>query len=166
MNAGAITATGSASSTSPTPPIVVHGEDILVRNSAQASTPTPVVVKAGNFKIQGDCVLRVTGGVKDTSSVIVYIMYLPEVVVTSANPVTTINDHPEWIMGWKLIDLNSSSTSPGNTNSFSFSSRLKRNLNSGDTIALVAVLRDATPTTAAEYSIRLNYNAQWWTCSN
>lgn len=166
MNVGAITATGSSGSTSPAPAVAVHGQDILVRNSSQSSTPTPVVVKAGNFKIQGDCVISATTGPTATTSVIVYIVYLPEVVMSSANVLSTISDHPEWIMAWKLVDVNTSSSSTTNSNSFSFSSRLKRNLNSGDGIAIVAVLRDATPPTGNTYTVRLNYNAQWWTCSN
>lgn len=139
-----------------------HMEDVLVANSTQSATPTPVVVKAGNFKIQGDCYLS-TGQSQITfsTSVVLYVMYLPEVVVASANPITAINDHPEWIMAWKVVDLNVGGTS-SNGNAFTFSSRLKRNLNSGDSIALVAVMRDAT----AQCTMRVNYTAQYWTCAN
>lgn len=141
-----------------------HAEDVLVANSTQAATPTPVIVKTGNFKIQGDCYVTGNGGanVQDTSTVTLYVMYLPEVVVSSANVITTVNDHPEWILAWKVLDINPGSPE-SNSASFSFSSRLKRNLNSGDTIALVAIGTDSNSFTPY---FAINYTCQYWTCSN
>lgn len=142
-----------------------HMEEVLVSNSTQVSTPTPVIVKTGNFKVQGDCYLYVTGtNINSATQLIMYVVYLPEVVVNQANPATAIQDHPEWIMGWKVVDLNLANATNTQSTSFSFSSRLKRNLNSGDTVALVALLRNGNTQNTVTYSV--NYTCQYWTCSN
>lgn len=145
-----------------------HVEDVLVSNSTQSATPTPVVVKTGNFKIQGDCYVNTQQSgtiISVTSQIILYVMYLPEVVVSQANPVTAIQDHPEWVLAWKVVDMNVGSSGNGssNSNAFSFSSRLKRNLNSGDTIALVAVITNGS---TGPVNVTIKYAAQYWTCAN
>ena len=143
---------------------VDHVEDVLVSNSTQNSSPTPVVVKTGNFKIQGDCLVSSQNNITSPVQVIVYIMYLPEVVVAQANAVTAIQDHPEWIMAWKVVDV-TNGVQTSNSSSFSFSSRLKRNLNSGDCVALVTVVKNPS-TVGSAISCTINYAAQYWTCSN
>ena len=153
MKTGSLTVNVAAGATG-------HAEEVLVSNSTQTASPTPVVVKTGNFKVQGDCFLTSTAAVGSTVQVILYVMYLPEVVFASSSPITTIQDHPEWIMGWKAVDLNFASSS-SNGNSFSFSTRLKRNLNSGDTVALVAVIRNSGST--MNINAYMNYAVQNWT---
>lgn len=142
-----------------------HVEDILVVNSAQNSTPTPVIVKTGNFKIQGDCYISAVQGnsLSQLTQVILYVVYLPEVAV-QINTATVIQDHPEWIMAWKVIDFNIvGNTNADNGTAFTFSSRLKRNLNSGDAIALVAIVQNGN---SGSSTLLVKYAAQYWTCSN
>ena len=126
---------------------------VLAQNSSQSATPTPFVVKTGNFKIQGDCYITSQAPIGSTSQITLYVMYLPEVVYSTVSAPnvnilgTVIGDHPEWIMGWKVIDLNVGGTT-SNGNSFTFSSRLKRNLSSGDRIVLAAVIRNGQTVSA------------------
>nr|BDF97688.1 capsid protein [Cressdnaviricota sp.] len=145
-----------------------EGYATLAINTPQTSVPTPVVVKAGNFKIQGDCFISVTstGNLIDPAfQTILYVMYLPEAfnsVVGTGGIAGIIDAHPEWIMAWKVVDTNVGNTGTSNSNSFSFSSRLKRNLNSGDTIALVVVVSN----TGSPVSVSVKYAAQYWTSAN
>lgn len=142
--------------------------ETLVTNSTQTSTPTPVVLKAGNFKIQGDfAVTTVSGGLSSSMAVLLYVLYLPEVVEgVITDYLDVISNHPEWIMCWKVLDTNLTSatniTIAGSA--FSFSSRLKRNLNSGDQIVLVCCVTNAGET--PDFNLRLTYGAQFWTCAN
>lgn len=146
-----------------------EGFATLVANSPQTTVPTPVVVKAGNFKIQGDCYISVTttgNQIAATFQAILYVMYLPEAFTASAGTLggiaAVIDAHPEWIMAWKVVDTNVGNTGSSNSNSFTFSSRLKRNLNSGDQIALVAVLNNG----GSPVIMTTKYAAQYWTCAN
>lgn len=128
---------------------------VLVGNSAQSSNPTSTIIKAGNFKVQGDCYFTSTGS--GLVQCVVYVMYVPQALplATTADYTNLIQSHPEWIMAWKLVDLNSTSNQ---INAFTFSSRLKRNLNSGDTIRLIAV---SEGTGTANFVI--TSKVQYWT---
>ena len=129
------------SSTSPTSSNSQFSVVSLVTNAVQTSSPTPVIVKSGNFKVQGDSYISASSS--GTFSVSLYVIYAPEGITindaSSANGV--IRSHPEWVMAWKFISSDYLSTSGGtsNSNTFSFSSRMKRNLNSGDSILLICL---------------------------
>lgn len=151
-------------------------DNTLVQNTAQSSNPTPVIVKAGNFKIKGDMKLSFiqASGTQSPSmtSCVVYIMYIPEGMSASASLITT---HPEWIMAWSPVDINmdvaSTTSNTQNINKFSFSSRLKRNLNSGDKISCLVVFNfEPSPAPAGNVSIDVTVSpailCQYWTCSN
>lgn len=134
----------------------------LVNNAAQGSNPTPVIVKCGNFKIQGDVYSQMSQA--GTASVSLYVIYIPEGITlpdyTSA--LNLIRAHPEWIMAWRFINSNFvSAAGSDNSESFSFSSRLKRNLNSGDSVYLVCLASGVGLSTAY-----LNAMCQFWTCAN
>lgn len=159
----------------------VHTEsysNVLVQNTAQSSNPTPVIVKAGNFKIKGDMKLSLTQtsgsiefGLPSMTSCVIYILYVPEGLTATAALITS---HPEWIMAWSPVDINMDEASTAgktqNVNKFSFSSRLKRNLNSGDSIVCLLVLNFATPADSGNHTVALNISpailCQYWTCSN
>ena len=140
----------------------------LVTNSVQANLPTPVVLKAGNFKIQGDMSIAFASGgtVPVVVGITAVVFFLPEGITldgTSAGFVMA--NHPEWIIAWKQLDGSHTTSTSGTTTGstpFSFSSRLKRNLNSGDRICIGYKLdssnANATPT--------IRYTCQFWTCSN
>lgn len=138
---------------------------VLVENSVQTATPTPIIVKVGNIKLQGDVYIQnASGSVILNPSFVVMVFYLPEgITLNGATANSVASQHPEWIMAWKMIDttqMNASATmaSP----SFSVSSRLKRNLNSGDRVCLGYM----TDITSGSGNIRVNYTAQYWTCAN
>lgn len=75
-----------------------------------------------------------------------------------------VSEHPEWIMAWSVVDMpvvqaNSTLTE---TNKFSMSSRLKRNLNSGDRIVFYYIpFVDASSSTTT-----VSITCQYWTCAN
>lgn len=147
----------------------------LVQNTAQISSPTPVIVKAGNFKVKGDMKLsfRLTSGSYPPSmtSCVIYVMYIPEGLSAAAS---LISNHPEWIIAWSPVDINidtaSSTLQTQNVNKFSFSSRLKRNLNSGDRIECLVVFNFEPSTTTVGDTVQVTISpailCQYWTCSN
>lgn len=139
------------------------GQYTLVKNSFQNATPTPVIVKTGNFRLQGDA--YVTPSAANATIVLtMYIMYIPEGISINdaAGAQNIVQSHPEWIMGWKVVTANrTTTTNPDNSETFSFSSRLKRNLNSGDEVKLIC-LAEGTPITEATFSGM----CQYWTCAN
>lgn len=138
----------------------------LVINSAQVNTPTPTIIKAGNFKINADITLQYTATSYITHLVAV-VVFLPEGLdpLTNAALGATLTAHPEYIMAWRQLDTNSISGSAiaSSVQSVTFSSRLKRNLNSGDRI--VFGILDQTPETTIN-AIRVAMTAQYWTCAN
>ena len=150
----------------------------LCLNAQDMGAPTPVILKTGNFKVQFDG--AVEGIMDPLRQVVMFLMFIPEGVnptgtFGSGTGLQSIADkHPEWIMGWKRIDTNSSvsqgaqSTNVVDLRPTSFSSRLKRNLNSGDSIYLVLVSskQGATVASGSSYSINIQYTCQFWTCSN
>lgn len=133
----------------------------LVVNSAQAGTPTPVIVKAGNFKVNADIHVSVTGADTPTQFMAV-VMYVPEGLSISNNAAlgTLVAAHPEYIMAWRQFDTTSTSATAQQVN---FSSRLKRNLNSGDSVVYGILWTD---TGAAINNIHASVTVQYWTCAN
>ena len=136
----------------------------LVNNAVQTSNPTPVIVKTGNFKVQGDSYISASAA--GVFSVSLYVMYIPEgITIPDASAANSlIRAHPEWIMAWKFISSDYISTSGGgssNSNTFSFSTRMKRNLNSGDSIYLLCLAAGTGLNNAY-----LQGMCQFWTCAN
>lgn len=138
---------------------------VLVENSVQTATPTPIILKVGNIKLQGDVnIINTTSSILSNPSFVVMVFYLPEGIALSAATANTVaSQHPEWIMAWKMIDTASVTAAAAVASpSFSVSSRLKRNLNSGDRICLGYM----TDIASGSANIRVNYTAQYWTCAN
>lgn len=132
----------------------------LVSNSSQSATPTPIIVKAGNFKVQGD--VTIVSSTVTSAVVNVFLLYAPEGIGASSTALTSsLSAHPEWVMGWTTVDAPtiSSGSSWQGANKFSISTRLKRNLNSGDKIYLFVQYSSGV-------SVRCDYTAQWFTCAN
>ncbi len=127
--------------------------DVLCTNSSQSSQPTPVLLKFGRIKLKGDVRTDVNNANNFVSAVI-YCVYVPQGMTTTSSILT---DHPEYIIGWTTISLDS-----GNT--FSCSSSLKRNLNSGDKILLLFQVDSVNSTTSAR-NFNFYYTAQYWTTS-
>ena len=102
-----------------------HETYAICTNSAQNATPTPVLVKFGRLKISGD--VRFTdNSYSNYSSCILYAMFVPQGSELTSD---LIQQHPEYLLGWTTISMDSSSA-------FNLTSILKRNLNSGDSIQL------------------------------
>lgn len=139
---------------------LVNSGQVLVENSTGSSTPTPVILKAGNFKIQGDVTIQSGPG----TAVVhcdVFLIYAPEGISTSISDLHgSMLAHPEWVMGWTALDTPISSTGTVSGNKFSISSRLKRNLNSGDRIILFLDNRNTS------FNVQVDFTAQYFTCAN
>lgn len=143
----------------------------LVTNSVQSSAPTPVIVKAGNFKVNADVHIVVNAPPEGSTNVlhfVAFVVFLPEGIAPADNTQfgTLITAHPEYIIGWRQIDAEMMDMgSQGkllNTQRVTFSSRLKRNLNSGDQIVF-GILDQSSQLAAA---IVVSLTCQYWTCSN
>lgn len=133
---------------------------VICENSAGTATPTPVIVKCGNFKVQGDVMYNTQGGSSNTlANLNFFLLFVPEGITPSD---ALIGTHPEWIMGWKTIDvgvIRSTSETAVAAATFSMSSRLKRNLNSGDKI--VAILQSGE----SRLTANCVFTCQYWTTS-
>lgn len=142
-----------------------HGSYELAFNKTNGDAPTPTIVKTGNFKVQGDCYVNSNAGttaIQPGFAVTVYVMYVPEGIISLTNYESLIENHPEWILAWKVLDVGVGSN-VSNGNSFSMSSRLKRNLNSGDEVMLIAL---ATGPTNYTPKVTITFTAQYYTCAN
>lgn len=125
----------------------------LVINSRQGTTPTPVLIKFGRVKVKGDVRTDLASDNNYVSGVM-YVIYVPQSLPINDDIIT---DHPEYIIGWTTISLDSG-------NSFSFSSSLKRNLNSGDKVVLFFQVNSVNSTSNAR-NFNFYYTAQYWTTS-
>lgn len=139
----------------------------LAENSTESTSPTPVIVKTGNFKMQFDMYLNV--GAAGTVTARAYIFYVPEGYFSGTILSTTLSDivtkHPEWIIAWRQLDFgNANASGSVDTSVVRMSSRLKRNLNSGDKIYF-AVFGTGNFTGVASKGV-LNGGCQFWTCAN
>lgn len=142
----------------------------LAENKSEATSPTPVIIKTGNFKVQGDYYVtnnstEYTQGHSPTG--MLYIVYMPEGIMPNspASAQNILQNHPEWIMGWRTIDFDTISIAGGESvavTKVSLTSRLKRNLNSGDKVICLVLIQNLPATTT--FSAR--GMCQFWTCAN
>lgn len=108
------------------------------RNTVSGSSVSTAssILKCAHIKIKGVLPLGMIQG----QNALITLMYCPEGVnpnlaSTSLDNIgsTIFYSHPEWIMAWTRMDYASFSQK----NEFSLTTRLKRNLNPGDTIRLI-----------------------------
>ena len=98
----------------------------MVANSAETAVPTPTILKVKHAKLSLDFVFDATV----LNNGFCCFLYVPQgVVINSGLPVL----HPEWIMAWRNIPNDVSSTH----HPIMLSSSMSRNLNSGDSIVLL-----------------------------
>ena len=126
---------------------------VVCQNASQSSTPTPVIVKFARLKLKGDIRFSATN-VSQFTSGMVYAVFVPEGNSLNADLVA---NHPEYILGWTVLSMDSG-------NSFSLTSTLKRNLNSGDSIRLLWTI-DTTTTPSQNITYNFYYTLQYWTTS-
>lgn len=128
----------------------------LCANSGNTgSAPTATVIKCGNFKLWMDN----TTNLQSSAPVhgFIYIMFLPQgVTVSDGLP----DQHPEWIMAWRGYDVQSQSLQ-----AFSVQSKLKRNLNSGDSIILLNMVIVSSGLQASFYT-SIHMVASYVCCNN
>lgn len=124
---------------------------ILCQNSVQTSNPTPVILKFGRLKLKGDIRYSATNVAQFTSAT-VYAIFVPQ---GNTLDLPFISNHPEYILGWTCVSLDSGS-------SFSLTTTLKRNLNSGDSIQLFCRI-DTTQVPSQAITYHFFYTAQFWT---
>lgn len=144
---------GSSVLTIPTTTNVVQQVVDLCTNSTDSSTPNPVLIKFGRIKLKGDIRYSDKNAASFTSGTI-YAIYVPEGASPTYNLVT---QHPEYILGWTCISMDSG-------NSFSLTTALKRNLNTGDRICLIFRVNTVS-NPSQEITYVLYYNCQYWTTS-
>lgn len=148
--------------------LCVNGEETQgVGPQALVISPTPVIVKTGNYKVQCDVAMGTSAAA--LVSVYVYVVYIPEGVLVENTLQASYNfynqlvlKHPEWVLAWKQVgsELISANT---NIDRVTFSSRLKRNLNSGDGVYLVVTGHSSDGNiTRCDISGKV----QFWTCAN
>lgn len=129
-----------------------HASNIVL-NSGQNQVPTPVILKFGRVKIKGD----VRTSLDNANNFVtgrMFVCFVPENATFNLN---LINEHPEYLIGWTTISMDS-----GNT--FSFSSALKRNLNSGDSIQILFRC-DSFNNLQKNETFGFSYVCQFWTTS-
>lgn len=133
----------------------------LVQNSQQSANPTPVILKTGNFKISLDCRIEVGSQLNANLIIQVFILYVPEGWTNASIP-GIVNSHPEWIMGSKTVGGSYEQASIYSLETLNMSTRLKRNLNSGDGIVLLFVPNTSVPGA----TISTTGHVRYWTCAN
>lgn len=101
---------------------------LIAKNSTDTTVPVPNIIKVKNFRVSIDT--TAPGTFPNIRYFNVYLMYIPEGITINTD---TPKNHPEWILGWRGI--NDTNTSDQHT--LVITSRLARNLNSGDGIYLV-----------------------------
>ena len=116
----------------------------MVLNAAETATPTPTILKVKYPKISVDFAFDATL----LNNGFACIMYVPQgVVINSGLPVL----HPEWIMAWRNVPNDVTSTH----HEIMLSSSMSRNLQSGDSIVLLfSFYNAATGPTSLRISAR------------
>lgn len=109
----------------------------LCANASNQGTNVPVstIIKVKNFKVVLDIVSLSSNASSSTIRNNFYaIMFVPQGFTVTAN---IPQEHPEWIMVWRTVDVGRPATDGAPTSpNIQMSSRLTRNLNSGDSIVL------------------------------
>lgn len=164
----------------------------LAISSADNAVPTPGIIKTGRYKLEYELMLDLStwaAGVRIPTDFMfsIYTIYVPQgwpitVGATAADNVsrfnqftTLIQSHPEWILGYKTISVpeewyrGDAGIAYGHFTSGRqvLSSKLKRNLNSGDSVFCVLlsswVAAGAAP---GAYNLRLNCYSTYFTRYN
>lgn len=110
------------------------------------------ILKVSRIRFKG----MISSAMQAGQSCIVALMYLPELVSASGTSlaINSIGNsafycHPEWILAWTRLDY----TNAAQRNEISLYSRLRRNLNPGDKIALVVLNVNYAATAGAAMDI-------------
>lgn len=164
----------------------------LAISSTDTAVPTPGIIKTGRYKLEYELMLNLSNmaaGVRLPTNFMfsVYTIYVPQgwpIVQggTALNNVlrfnqftTLIQSHPEWILGYKTISVpeewyrGDAGIAYGHFTSGRqvLSSKLKRNLNSGDSVFCVLLCSwVAEGNVPAAYDVRFNCYSTYFTRYN
>lgn len=137
---------------------------VLCSNSTNQGTNAPVstIIKVKNFKCVIDIISQsATSGTGLLRNNFYAIMFVPQGFTITAN---TPTEHPEWIMVWRTIDFGiTSGTALSSSSNLQLSSRLTRNLNSGDQIVLFNSFYNPETIT---YTVVSTFYCSFVTCNN
>ncbi len=99
----------------------------IVSNSTETATPTPTVVKVKHCK----CAFDFTSAQYYFNGGFLCMLYVPQgFTATASLPIL----HPEWILAWRGLELDSQTPAGRQV---MLQSSMSRNLNSGDSIVLL-----------------------------
>lgn len=132
----------------------------LAINNAQTGLPTPGILKVANIKLSVDLQVSTTQS-GSYPGCLCYILFVPEGYST-ANLPTMIGQHPEYIMACKTVGAPNGSTANFDFQTINMSTRLKRNLNSGDSIQLFFGFSNPSVIQA----VRATGMCRYWICYN
>ena len=127
-------------------------ETICANSSTTTTAPTATVIKVGNIKVsfesesQSSALAALSGAI--------FLMFLPQGFTTNQDYPT---QHPEYILAWRSFNPS------GATSAVTIQSRLKRNLNSGDSIILFYKVRNDT---ANEHQVAIRAYVSYVCCNN
>lgn len=123
------------------------------------------IVKTGNFRVKGTFSGATPATYGTSISAIVYVIFIPQGIspdntaVSKDSLATSVfYSHPEWVLGWTRVNMNEQGS-----DSFYISSRLKRNLNSGDSIQFGVLLVNDSGTSytyGATFKATISYTAR------
>lgn len=123
--------------------------------SGEGNVTSATILKVGRFKLKG--IISGPNTNNSQTSYIIGVAYIPEgysvdqsIQVNATLGTTFFYRHPEWIICWTRMDFISNSQG----NEFSLSSRLKRNLNSGDQIVVFRIAINASTAAQSASPIR------------
>lgn len=110
---------------------VFMAHDICANSANTNLAPTATVIKMGNIKASFDMYKNANFlGLAE-----VYIMFRPQGMAVDASYCV---NHPEYIMAWRTFDV------INDNQSITIQSRLKRNLNSGDSVIIYVRYRSSS----------------------
>lgn len=121
--------------------VVVQNGNRVQNSTGQPATSvvsSAQILKTGRFKFKGCSLVQ-----SNLFSITVFIAYVPEGYGLAEGVTSDQNifyQHPEWIIAWTRKDYANSAQS----NEISLTSRLKRNLNTGDQIIVGVLLNNST----------------------
>lgn len=127
--------------------------------SGQSVNSASSILKCAHIKVKG----VITSGMLASQSILISLMYCPEGITPFLNNAsldtigsTIFYSHPEWIIAWTRMDYSNAAQK----NEFYLTSRLKRNLNPGDTIRLI-VYNTFTGDSATTAIVKINATSSY-----
>ena len=125
-------------------------------NTLSTASPTPNIIKVKHIKVDAD--INVLSEPAQGSQGFLFVIYLPEgMAPTTYNTLGSyVEQHPEYIMCWSALRF-AIGDGQVSTDDVHLVSRISRNLNSGDKIAIALL---------SNVSLQVNGAVSFVTCAN